>query len=678
MQNVNQSLNESLQAKYLHLELSVLSLSQVQKDNESKRIDSEYFKKEYLENEARLLNLNPIQLKDTDISIKHPAEIQRNYVDSENGVWFFRTQNLRPLFIDSESNQVFISKQDAKRLAKNLIQKDDILITRTGANCGDCAVYNIDIETIASSHILIAKNSFFNQCFLAVFLNTQYGKKQINRGIYGGLQPEIAPYYLKNIYVPQFPQDFQLEIQNLVQDSHKALEDSKALYKEAENLLYEALGLDSHNPLESLQTYCHTESVARSISNNNTQRDISLNAQYDNEFSPSLRESANADSWQSISYIDKGKTHAKAPSAREGEQTICHTESVARSISNNPQNRDISPFSQAQYDNLDSSLSTKAQNDNVMDCHENSNEFSRNDTLSCHTRSPLCHTERSEVSKNTNTISQNHLDSSLRASHFAQNDNVNSPSLARSDSQFSPSLAEGARGWVEKYPHLNLSIRPLSQSYGISGRLDSEYYQTKYDAIERKIRGFSHKKLGDLVTIQKSIEPGSEAYQDKGIEFVRVANLSKFGISKSDICLSRENFAKELEKLAPKKETILLSKDGSIGISYCLEEDLECITSGAILHLKVKDKNEILPQVLSLILNSIAVKLQAERDSGGSIIAHWKISEIENVLIPLLDFKLQEQIASKIQKSFVLRKNAKDLLQSAKAKVEQNIENSAK
>lgn len=227
----------------------------------------------------------------------------------------------------------------------------------------------------------------------------------------------------------------------------------------------------------------------------------------------------------------------------------------------------------------------------------------------------------------------------------------------------------------KKYPHLNISVRPLSKSLHKSGRLDSEYYQSKYDLMETKIKSFSHKKLGELVSIQKSIEPGSEAYQDEGIEFVRVANLGKFGLSKSDIYLNEQDFSKELKKLAPKKETILLSKDGSIGISYCLEEDLECITSGAILHLKVKDKREILPQVLSLILNSIVVKLQAERDAGGSIISHWKISEIENVLIPLFDFKLQEQIALKIQKSFTLRAKSKDLLQNAKIKLENAIEN---
>lgn len=46
------NLNQTLQEKYPYLEISVLKLSEAQKDNESKRIDSEYFKKEYLENEA--------------------------------------------------------------------------------------------------------------------------------------------------------------------------------------------------------------------------------------------------------------------------------------------------------------------------------------------------------------------------------------------------------------------------------------------------------------------------------------------------------------------------------------------------------------------------------------------------------------------------------------------------
>lgn len=56
---------------------------------------------------------------------------------------------------------------------------------------------------------------------------------------------------------------------------------------------------------------------------------------------------------------------------------------------------------------------------------------------------------------------------------------------------------------------------------------------------------------------------------------------------------------------------------------------MNVISSRGILHLTVKD-NAVLPDYLTLVLNSTIVRLQAERSVGGSIIQHWKQSEIEN------------------------------------------------
>ncbi|WP_158655514.1 restriction endonuclease subunit S [Helicobacter marmotae] len=218
---------------------------------------------------------------------------------------------------------------------------------------------------------------------------------------------------------------------------------------------------------------------------------------------------------------------------------------------------------------------------------------------------------------------------------------------------------------------INYAIKTLKESFLKTSRLDSEYYQTKYEQNEHLKKSKHYARLGDLVEIKKSIEPGSESYRTSGIPFIRVSNLSHFGINQSEIYLDSADFnEKELKNLYPKKDMILLSKDGSIGLAYCLEKDLECITSGAILHLQIKDKNLILPQYLTLILNSLTTKLQAERDSGGSIIAHWKLDEIKNVLIPILNKQIQQTIESKIIQSFALRTEAKILLEKAKAKVE--------
>jgi restriction endonuclease S subunit len=63
-----------------------------------------------------------------------------------------------------------------------------------------------------------------------------------------------------------------------------------------------------------------------------------------------------------------------------------------------------------------------------------------------------------------------------------------------------------------------------------------------------------------------------------------------------------------------------------------------------------------------------------ERDAGGSIIQHWRIGEIENVLIPVIKIDKQKQIAQLIQQSFLLKKQSEQLLQTAKQAVEMAIE----
>lgn len=210
----------------------------------------------------------------------------------------------------------------------------------------------------------------------------------------------------------------------------------------------------------------------------------------------------------------------------------------------------------------------------------------------------------------------------------------------------------------------------LSQTLLASGRLDAEYYQPKYDYLDTHLSAIPTKRLGYIVNIQKSIEPGSEAYQKEGVPFVRVSDLSKFGIDSPSVCLDRKAFSSVPR---PKKDTILLSKDGSVGIAYKIDEDTDIITSGAILHLSVEDK-DVLPNYLTLLLNSPIVGLQAERDAGGSIIQHWKPSEIEQVIIPVLPLNIQKEISKKVQESFRLRKEAGELLEKAKQLVEDAME----
>ncbi len=448
-------------------------LSKVLEDNEKFRIDSEYFKKRYFNIEQLIKKYQFIKLKDVNCEIIHPSEIKRYFVSKKDGVLFFRTQNLRPLKIDL-SNQVYISKTDAKKLSKNEIKYDDILMTRTGANFGDCFIYHLDKKAIASSHIFIIRNKFFNQTFLSIFFNTQYGRYLINKGMYGGVQPEIAPYYLKNIPIPIFSTTFQSQIETLVKTAYEKLKQSKALYKEAKDLLLEELDLKDFKPSDE-----------------------------------------------------------------------------------------------------------------------------------------------------------------------------------------------------------NIAIKSFKESFEATGRLDSEYYQPKYDEILKKIKSYKGgwDYIGNIITWKKGIEVGSEAYQEKGKGFLRVSDFSKFGIENISKKISNELYEELKNDFKPQIGDILFTKDGTIGLSYVVKENIEAIVSGAFLRLTLQEKyKNFSKETLSLIFNSIISKMQVEQLSGGAIIAHLKPSDFEKFVIPLIDNTIQEKIEQKIKKSFQLKQQSKQLLNLAVKAVEVAIE----
>lgn len=204
-----------------------------------------------------------------------------------------------------------------------------------------------------------------------------------------------------------------------------------------------------------------------------------------------------------------------------------------------------------------------------------------------------------------------------------------------------------------------------------AGRIDAEYYAEKYDELLDKLSCFDCRELGAIVTTSKSIEPGSDAYQDEGVPFYRVANITELGLCETNIFLDEKKYY--TDSLGLKKDTILFSKDGSIGIAYKVRKNEKAITSGALLHLSVK-ADDVLPDYLAVVLNSIVVKMQAERDAGGSVIQHWKPDEIEKVIIPVIDEDVQKEIADLMAESFDLKDKCEAKLQQARNAVEYAIE----
>jgi len=225
-------------------------------------------------------------------------------------------------------------------------------------------------------------------------------------------------------------------------------------------------------------------------------------------------------------------------------------------------------------------------------------------------------------------------------------------------------------------PQCNLSYTTTFSNVFNTHRIDAEYFQPIYEEVIKKLTKKAEVRpfKNFILKFQKGIEVGSDNYQEEGKPFIRVSNLSIHGLIERDQKYISEDLYDQLkEDYEPRLGDFLLTKDATPGIAYVVKEPVEGIIASGIVRLIINEK-KIDKEYLALCINSIIGRLQIERDGGGSVITHWKPSQIKNLLIPLLPKPIQQKISSLVQQSYQARQKAKQLLEEAKRKVEEEIE----
>ena len=435
------------------------------------RIDAEYYQPEYLEIVSKVSKIPHDTLENISESLlSFGAYSLTSFIQwKESGIPFITAEDVKEGFINLE-NARFIDEKVNEILKKSRVHENEVLLAMSG-KVGDAAVV-VDIPSRLNSNQDIVKIKLkkeYSPYFLAVFLNSKFGRLQVLRLPVGSVQQHIFLWQTKSLLIPKFPKTFVVNIENLYKSALNEFQDSKTFYKQAEDLLLEELGLK-------------------------------------------------------------------------------------------------------------------------------------------------------------NTVFEDQLSYIVNFSDVTSNN-----------------------------------------------RIDPEYFQPKYQKLIEKIKGQNAKILGELVSMRKGFEPGSEAYQEEGKLFIRVSSVSKLGIEEKDQKYLSEELYQALKKdFEPQLGDILLTKDATPGIAYVIKEPLEGIISGGILDLKVKDNIE--SEYLALCISSIVGQWQAQRDAGGSIIAHWKPEQVKNLIIQILPNDTQEKIAELVRKSHEARKKSKELLDQAKKEVEEMIE----
>ncbi len=225
----------------------------------------------------------------------------------------------------------------------------------------------------------------------------------------------------------------------------------------------------------------------------------------------------------------------------------------------------------------------------------------------------------------------------------------------------------------------SITKKMFSKSFAVSGRLDAEYYQPKYDEYWKQLHGFETTSIPNEYDIFKN--SGTD-YAD-GINDVGVIKTKQLGNNGIDTDGVESYFT--IQTCIENKSTYLKKNDvvfasmgvGSLGkVSlFSYDGEKQFVTDSTLRIYRAKSSCCVLPEVLCVFLQSPLGQEMIYRYVVGSTgIINIYGDDKAKIPIPVLDMDVQKEIAAKVQKSFALRKQSKQLLEYAKQAVEMSIE----
>ena len=226
----------------------------------------------------------------------------------------------------------------------------------------------------------------------------------------------------------------------------------------------------------------------------------------------------------------------------------------------------------------------------------------------------------------------------------------------------------GLKGWQPNNEPIN--IKQLKESFLASGRLDAEYYQLKYDEIESVVT--KYRNGSDLIRNLFSQNTEVCDFNEEAYNYIEIGDIN-IGNGTANYNLIQRDELPDNAKRVLHKNDILISKVRPYrgAVSIIDFDDTKLIGSGAftVLHEKTAYKKE----VLQILLRSQVYKEWLLKWNVGSSYPVIKDEDILNLPVPLVPQHIQKEIAEYVQKSISLRNEAKQLLESAKLKVEDAI-----
>lgn len=229
----------------------------------------------------------------------------------------------------------------------------------------------------------------------------------------------------------------------------------------------------------------------------------------------------------------------------------------------------------------------------------------------------------------------------------------------------------------------NSSLNCFSNIFGTSfnelmdsRRLDSEYYNPKVKSIVKKIRANENTKVKDNFLIKNGFPWHSKKFlnNNSGEPVVRIRDIKPTYIDNEELTSIDPSYCNTINFVKSQSGDITVGMDGlKYFYSSLIEEP--CYINQRVCHLTPKSNSIISSEYLTFIINSNVGQSQLLRDMTiATTVGHITNQNIANLLIPIVSNEFHDNITNFVRRSIDAKKDSKILLEQAKRRVEELIE----
>ena len=212
-----------------------------------------------------------------------------------------------------------------------------------------------------------------------------------------------------------------------------------------------------------------------------------------------------------------------------------------------------------------------------------------------------------------------------------------------------------------------ISSKRFTESFCVSGRLDAEYYQPKYDAITAMLN--AKETVGSLCRIHDNTFVPK---QDVEYSYIELSDIGAGGNISSAASMLGMDLPSRARRQVKKGQVLVSSIEGSLESCALVPEEYDNVLCSTGFY--VVDSDKINSETLLVLFQSEPIQALLKQRCSGTILTAISKDELQRMPLPLIDAVTQKEIAEKVQESMCLRGQARHLIDVAVRAVEIAIE----